>query len=394
MKIDKRRPGHWLLLLGFAAMGVLGLVLRLFVPRQKRNRVVFYGHRLNGNLWPIYQQLATCTEPGLVPVFLTLDRHDAAKLRVEGVQGIWACSFRTALALAKAKAVITSHGLHSLQYLLTVYQHMGMRFFDVWHGIPYKGFDADDFRLQHRYDEVWVPSPLLKQIYVDRYGFKADKVQVTGYARTDVLVKCNVDTASLKQELGLDGPEVSKIILFAPTWQQDDPQRNIFPFNTDPDIFLAALSEVAQSCAATVVLRAHSSSRNVDTRKFPGIVLRSATDYPLAEPLLQVSDILVCDWSSIAFDWLLLDRPTLFLDVPPPFAKNFSLGPEYRYGAVVASLDVLAQQLTRFVEAPDTYAREYGDRQARIRQRVYGDCADGHAARRCVERTHAALPSR
>src|SRR5690606_40302310 len=60
-----------------------------------------------------------------------------------------------------------------------------LRFFDVWHGIPFKGFDADDFRVQHRYDECWVASPLLRDLYIQRFGFEPQRVVATGYARTD-----------------------------------------------------------------------------------------------------------------------------------------------------------------------------------------------------------------
>ena len=70
-----------------------------------------------------------------------------------------------------------------------------LAFFDVWHGIPFKGFDAEDFRVQRHYDETWVASPLLRDLYVDRFSFEPERVVPTGYARTDRLVRRDDDLA-------------------------------------------------------------------------------------------------------------------------------------------------------------------------------------------------------
>ena len=56
--------------------------------------------------------------------------------------------------LARAGALVTDHGLHCLSLLVRL---GGLPAYDVWHGIPFKGFDADDFRAQHRYRECWLP---------------------------------------------------------------------------------------------------------------------------------------------------------------------------------------------------------------------------------------------
>lgn len=394
MKIDKRRPAHWLLLCGFFVAGLAGLVLRLARPRVARKRVVFYGHKLNGNLLAIQRQLAGAADDELVPVFLTMDRAYAGRLRANGVRSAWACGPAAAGLLAGASALVSDHGLHSLGLLMRAYRRLGLHFFDVWHGIPFKGFDAGDFRLQHRYDGVWVASPLMQKLYVDRYGFDPRKVRATGYARTDRLVRQDEDAAAIKHDLALDAPDLGKLIVFAPTWQQDAQQRSIYPFGTDEVTFLGALSRLAQRTGSTIVMRTHLNSGAVASSAWDRIVQRPFADYPDTEALLLASDILICDWSSIAFDWLLLDRPTIFLDVEPPFAKGFSLGADYRFGAVVGSTDELLQRLEQYVSDPQAYQRTHGARQAGIRHHVYGACADGRAARRCIRQLRAATRGR
>jgi len=81
-----------------------------------------------------------------------------------------------------------------------------------------------------------------------------------------------------------------------------------------------------------------------------------------------------------------LDRPTIFLDVPAPFAKGFSLGPEHRFGKIVGDFDTLIAALDAYLGDAMAYRRELGERPRQVREAVYGGCADGNATARCVER--------
>lgn len=384
MKIDKTNVAHWLYLIAFAINVIVALILRALRRRPGGvSTVVLYGHKLSGNLLAIQRYLQTTASPAMRVRFLTMDPSCHRELARACVPSVLAIAPACARLLADADAVISDHGLHVMKFLLG---RSTVKFFDVWHGIPFKGFDADDFRLQHRYQETWVTSPLLAKLYVDRFGFAADKVKVTGYARTDVLVRHDQDVAVIKRNLGLDDPDTGKIVLFAPTWKQDAQQRSIFPFGVDEKTFLQRLSQLAQREGATFVMRAHLNSGKGFGATYKRIEQRPFAQFPDTEALLLASDILVCDWSSIAFDYLLLDRPTVFLDVPAPFAKGFSLGPEYRFGDIVADMDALLETLQTHLRDPATYQARHGQKAAQIRQAVYADNADGHAAARCVAR--------
>ena len=387
MKIDKRNPKHWLLLAGFGLQAVLGLALRPLL--RSRGTIVLYGHKLNGNLLALHRHLQAHPGMGLHPVYLSMDRDCLRELRAQGIDGRWACSPACAALLARAEALVSDHGLHALGPWRGAYQWLGLRFFDVWHGIPFKGFDADDFRLQHRYDETWVASDLCRELYVERFGFDPARVRATGYARTDRLVLRLDDQAALRESLGI--PRGRKTILFAPTWAQDDRGRSIFPFDCDEGAFMGALSAFAAAHDATVLLRSHLNTGDASAGEYPGVVALPGTRFPDTEAILLASDVLVCDWSSIAFDFLLLQRPTVFLDVPPPFRKGFSLGPEYRFGAIVGDLPGLMRQLETCVQEPEAYWRVHAGTHQSIRHEVYGDKADGHSAARCVARLQASL---
>src|SRR3546814_9933742 len=104
----------------------------------------------------------------------------------------------------------------------------------------------------------------------------------------------------MRQRLGL--PQEGRLSLFAPTWAQDVQGRSVFPFGESGERFLAALSAVAQKHGATVLLRTHMNSVEPISIDTPGIIALPGDRYPNTEEILQISDALICDWSSIALD--------------------------------------------------------------------------------------------
>jgi CDP-glycerol glycerophosphotransferase len=380
VKIDRTRPRHWAYLAASTVNAALGLLLGAFAPRQRR-RILLYGHKLGGNLLALYRELRA--RDGVEVAFLTMDPAYQRELAARGEAAVCSVSPRSIAWLARAGTLVSDHGLHSLQLLLG---RSRMRFVDVWHGIPFKGFDAEDFRVQHRYDEAWVASPSQKALWVERFGFDPARVHATGYARTDVLVNPAPPRAGLQAAFGLERFGPARFVLFAPTWKQDAQARSLFPFGLAPGEFIERLAAACARHGAVLLLRTHLNSGDAAFALPANVAHLPYAAHPDTERLLLLADTLVCDWSSIAFDYLLLQRPTIFLDVEPPFRKGFSLGPEYRHGAIVASFEALLARLDAYLAQPARYEAEFGEHARAIRARVYGECADGRAARRGVER--------
>ena len=204
MKLDKRRWSHWCYLLLFSANIVLALLLRWWPGRASARTVVLYGHKFSGNLLAIFEQ-ARADGRAQEFVFLTMDPAYHRELARQGLPSVLGTSPACIPVLARMRALISDHGLHSLELMR---RFSGAKFFDVWHGIPFKGFDADDFRVQRTYDEVWVASPLLRDIYRQRFGFDGERLAVTGYARTDRLLAPREPLSAAREYVGLAADEM------------------------------------------------------------------------------------------------------------------------------------------------------------------------------------------
>ena len=107
-------------------------------------------------------------------------------------------------------------------------------------------------------------------------------------------------------------------------------------------------------------------------------------EYPLTYDLLAVSDVLVTDWSSIATDYLVLGRPILFLDVPPPFAPTH-LTADDRVGYRVSDWVGFEEALTVASRRPEEYAEVFADDRQRVLDKAFGSTLDGHSANRYLE---------
>ena len=102
---------------------------------------------------------------------------------------------------------------------------------------------------------------------------------------------------------------------------------------------------------------------------------------PDTEKVLYVSDLLITDWSSIYTDYLVLDRPIVFLDTPhPKVAPDFisDLPPDAKPGPIVP-LHGLVEVILNELESPSRWSAKrkkilrlaHGEPDGRASERVY-----------------------
>jgi len=377
MKINKKSPQHWIALLSFAFIVIAALILRKFVKKKAHPTVLLYGHKFNGNLKAFYDYSKAQQPSQLDVYFLTMDKAYADQLKTNRVTIATTGHYKTALLIAKSACIISDHGLHCLQIALHL---SNIKFIDVWHGIPFKGFDASDFKTQHKYDQIWVSSQSLAEIYCKNFNFKKEQIKATGYGRSDLILDPPENRHEVLKKLNI--AQNKKIILYAPTWKQESPDRSLFPFDLSKEIFYSIMSKICIEHNAILLVRSHLNTQDIGHTNTPHIHFTPHSTYSDTESLLISSDILICDWSSICFDFLPLKRPTIFLDVPPPFPKGFTLTPSFRFGCVVSSKSQLAERLEMYLISPDSYNNHYKNKIRDVSNFVYGESLDGESCSR------------
>jgi CDP-glycerol glycerophosphotransferase (TagB/SpsB family) len=135
------------------------------------------------------------------------------------------------------------------------------------------------------------------------YAYKGP-VWIEGYPRNDALVQSfQYDRSSyaIYHRLGID--PALKIALWAPTWRED---RAIMVDFLDA----GQLSDLLGP-EWIVFVRGHVSTWGAGADQSATGVL-DVTTYPDIADLLQVTDVLVTDYSSVMFDWVVTGRPIVF----------------------------------------------------------------------------------
>jgi len=147
------------------------------------------------------------------------------------------------------------------------------------------------------------------QLWAKAYGLPIERMWVTGVPRNDRLF--------VRDERVLDRLAIrpsQRVILFAPTYRESGVLPNYLPV---PGLDPKRLVELLGKHDAILLIRPHyyewSAARDM-VERVGSPYLRTADEgvVPEVNELLPLTDILITDYSSIFFDFLLLDRPIIF----------------------------------------------------------------------------------
>ena len=159
------------------------------------------------------------------------------------------------------------------------------------------------------------PSPWAAEIQNQMYPIGIENYRITGLPRNDLFFKKNIK-AKLRAKYGF--PKKSKILLYAPTWRPWGATK-FFPF---PDFSIEQLKHFLAQEDIQLIMRPHhldlNHSDNISFWKkmaqLPNISIITHAECADINELALISNMLITDYSSLLFDYLLLNQPMMFLD--------------------------------------------------------------------------------
>lgn len=342
-------------------------------------------------------------DPRFTVVFVTGDTltHDA--LRSRGAEVVLYPSLHAFRVLLGAGfvAVDSAEWVRGGRYQLLA----GAKRVQLWHGVPLKAIELA--ALEWKLARMTLPLRLLYRAYLGIYArhprydvvvstsrfftgvaftrsFDAKTVMESGYPRNDPLAighdasaleRVNTDERAIARvrQFRNDG---HRIVLYAPTFRTHG--RNPFDGGV---LDYAALQAFAARHRLCIVLKLHPllSGAQLPDDLSHVIGYEARTD---VYPVLRDVDVLVTDYSSIYFDFLLLDRPIVHFayDLEDYLGRERQLLFEYREmtpGPVARTQEELERALLGVLDGPDTFAAE----RARVRGLAFDHPAGGAAGR-------------
>ncbi len=169
------------------------------------------------------------------------------------------------------------------------------------------------YRVEAAKIDVFVlPAPFGRTVFASAFGLPASGASSpfveVGNPRNDALVRAtSADVAAARHRLKL--PERGRVLLYAPTFRDDQYEAGVgYVFN--PLLDLAAVA-AALGSEWVILYRKHYLVGPVIDSRDDRKPVRDVSAVEDVNDLLLVADVLVTDYSSLCFDFTLLDRPIL-----------------------------------------------------------------------------------
>ena len=261
----------------------------------------------------------------------------------------------------------------------------GQLFINLWHGCGYK---ANKKGRKVFFDYCLVPGDVFIETKMEFFGCSSKKLLTFGYPRYDMMLRGSDISRAYKEKL-LKETNSSKMILWMPTYRHASSERlneetlnNEFniPIIDDADKLLE-LNEFCKENNILIVIKKHYLQIPYDFGEnvLTNIVYLENKD--LAEQDIQLyefincSDALISDYSSVAIDYLLLDRPIGFtLDDYEAYTESrgwvFDDPLEYMPGSHIYNME----QFKEFIQDVRLGNDNYAQQRAEIRSKTHNVC--------------------
>jgi len=356
------------------------------------------------------------TRPEIRPVWLSHDQSLVRDLRGMGYEAYTAYSMKGLLVSVRAGCVITSTGIVDANRFVIG----GARRVQLWHGTPLKKIGYDDkitqllnegrkgftAKLKNilrnllpysvEDDDMCIsPSEEVSSKFASAFAMPKERVRLTGYPRNDaffnVLWQMNRDASFVDRIRQIT--QCKHVIAYLPTHREEGRRRADYLFTSygfNGDDF----NRLLKRYDAALVIKTHYYNRLEDG--FDGVNSRiympSDSQLPDIYPLLKAADILITDYSSVYFDYLLLGRPIIFapFDLEDYLKRDREL--YYDYNTVTPGPK--AKNWPEVLELIDRVMKE--DEWKENREQIcmrFNEFRDGESSRRVFEEIRSLLKS-
>ncbi|WP_192809519.1 bifunctional glycosyltransferase/CDP-glycerol:glycerophosphate glycerophosphotransferase [Actinomadura rudentiformis] len=276
----------------------------------------------------------------------------------------------------------------------------GQFYLQTWHGTPLKriGYDIERPKFKNAQDYLrrfsadvaqWSamisPNPFSTPIMRRAFRYEGEVLE-SGYPRNDLLAKPDTAfevsqrAARVRSLLGV--PDGKTIVLYAPTWRDDQAKSGGYRMELQLDLEAA---REALGDDHVLLVRGHFNLGG-GVEGTDGEFAIDVSRYPDIAELYLIADMLITDYSSVMFDYAVTGRPQLFFTYDLERYRDELRGFYFDFEAEAPGpLARTSPELIEMIRDAGSLKSAYADRYEAFRAKF---CAwdDGGAAARAVDR--------
>jgi CDP-glycerol glycerophosphotransferase (TagB/SpsB family) len=252
-------------------------------------------------------------------IYNKLNKRNFPVLKLFSITGFW--------KILRAKYLIIEINSADVYYI--GHACGNFNFIQTWHGTPLKkilchskkdrkgimkrklAFKIIPFYLLEKmkvfssckYKLIISPSKEITNIFIS--ASLNENVKITGYPRNDIFFDKSLIFENCEKKLNLNSYQ--KIILYCPTFR--DEYKSVKPFSND---FLKKLNSYLKNNNYLFLVKKHQYEENIEILKDLSNIADVSNKVGDIQELLIFTDVLITDYSSVFFDFVLLDRPIIY----------------------------------------------------------------------------------
>jgi len=349
------------------------LYLLAKIIRKNKNIWIFgagYGDKYADNSKYLFEYVNEY-HPEIRAIWLTKNNKAYELIKSKGYEVYYRYSLKSIILGLKAKYTIFVHS-NSIDCMPFI-NNKRTKIIQLWHGIPLKKIGFDDNLLKYNKTTLNIKKfifPFVHEEYAfiiassqeDKIkfmsAFKTSNVRITGYPRNDLL--CNKETNN------------TFTITYLPTFRDSIGYKiDLFSdFNFNLELWDKSLSK----SSIKLNIKMHPLSKPTDELLTKFNVLENINfldEIDVAE-ILPKTDILITDYSSVYFDYLLRDKPIIF--APFDYDNYITKDREFYYnynevtpGPKCKDWNEVLEWIKKFKNDPTIYA----DERQKVRDRFH-----------------------
>lgn len=352
-------------------------IINFFVPKNK-NVWIFgssSGDKFFDNSKYLYKLVSK--QPKCKAVWLTKNKKIINHLQKNQNSCYHFYSLKGIYYSILAKYVFLSYSYNDVGFFCYLFPRK-TKIIQLFHGTPLKRLEIERnrsqvnintrrllrFYIEKKYDLITSTSDLVSEKMDIYFKVGKEKYIITGYPRNDILFekKENDFLNQIKSKQNF-----SKVIFYLPTYREytdKDSNFNLFDnFGFDKE----KLNYILEKNNAIFLVKLHFRDY-AKTEKIMGSLQNSERIYFIKDeqidsdiyPLLSHTDVLITDYSSVYFDFLLLNRPIIFSAFDLDEYEKYDRGFYFNYDKITPGPKIkdwknLIIQLDKSLTKPEKY---------------------------------------
>lgn len=304
-------------------------LLDLIVPKDEKIIVFNSYPNYSDNSYAYYKYMVEHHSKDYKLVWITLDAYRDTNINYKNYD---LYSFNAIFNMIRAKYIISTHAGRFISFFSSS-KHI---YINLWHGMPIKTLGycekvkskslLKNYTFLAKNGYMFATSDVFKQLFIPCFKIDYDKVFITGHAKNDIIFSQENDD-KVKEFLNINN--YKKIVFYLPTYKSYTGERieqidkefsNIFYMD---DYNESEFFEYLKKENILFILKPHPMEEDLYKDKLKSCPksenFKVIYNNDLKEKevnlyeLFKYTDLMISDFSSVTIDYLILNRPIIYL---------------------------------------------------------------------------------